>query len=209
MRKSCAQMQSEAGFTIVELMVSLALLALILLLLPGAVRTGHRGWETAAVIDAREASRASIDFLRQRLAEASTRFETADSGLARLAFKGEVQRLSFVAPAPTGPYGGGLYRFTVVAAQNAGDSTLDIEVRMKPFRSSAQDAALPEHVHQLIGGVQGLSMRYFGPQIEGDPSSWSEAWPRYDRLPNLVEINAIMANGDPQSLIKTEIRLQP
>jgi general secretion pathway protein J len=180
----------EAGFSLVELLVSLTLLAMILALLPGAFRTGKRGWETASVIERRAAGDASIDYLRHRIAEAAPLFDKDESGRSRLAFSGGSQDLSFVAPAPSGPVGGGLYRFTLTAQPRAGAGSFALVLRMVPYRQQEPQFASVPSEHVLMPAIGSFHLRYFGIQNEKELARWSDTWPRQDQLPVMIELQA-------------------
>lgn len=186
-RKTCG----EAGFSLIELLVSLTLLAMILTLLPGAFRTGKRGWETTGELEQRAAADASIDFLRHRLAETLPLFDRDESGRARLAFSGTSQDVTFIAPSPSGPVGGGIYRFGL-GISPAGTSASALVVRMIPFRHQDTVPASPAAGHVLVPDIAALRLRYFGEQAEGEGAGWSGEWRRPDRLPDLIELQ-----GDP------------
>ena len=187
--RDCAS-DGEAGFSLIELLVSLTLLAMILAMLPGAFRTGKRGWETASVIEQRAAADASIDYLRHRLAEAAPLFDKDESGRSQLAFSGGSQALSFVAPAPSGPVGGGLYRFTLTAQPSAGAVPLALILRMVPYRQQEPQFASAPSEHVLMPAIGSFRLRYFGIQNEKELPAWSDVWPRQDRLPAMIELQA-------------------
>ena len=195
MQPAAHERKTEAGFSLVEVLVSLTLLAMILALLPGAFRTGKRGWETAAVIEQRAASDASIDYLRHRIAEAAAVFDKDESGRSRIAFNGGDQDLSFVAPAPSGPGGGGLYRFTVAAPLGASARPADLTLSMTPYRQLETQADPVVSKHVLLPAIRSLKFRYFGIQTDGEKPAWSDAWLRQDQLPVLIELQADSADN--------------
>ncbi len=200
---------SEAGFSLIEVIVSLTLLAMILILLPGAFRTGQRGWETAALIEQRAASEASINFLRQRMAEASARFDTDESGRAEIAFSGLPDQMTFIAPSSSGPAGGGLYRFTVKAVLADRPGTSDLVVVMQPFRPNETNTVGSDTGHRLLSGVSELRFRYFGSQVAGDAPVWSDGWIRTDQLPDLVELPASTGPVGAHVPIRIAMKLRP
>lgn len=208
---SIAYSKGDGGFSLLELLVSLTLFSLVLLVLPGAFRTGKRGWETSALIEQSAASAAAADFLRHRIGEAAPFFDRDESGRSQLAFYGGAQELSFVAPAPSGPAGGGLYRFKLAAELGSNPGKLALVLRMSAYRpqSDATQVALSDHV--LMSSVSSFSLRYFGEQIAGEPPAWSDAWTRTDRLPNLVEVHAVSARPDLTTVgpMRIELKLQP
>ena len=178
----------DAGFSLIELIVSLALFAMILALLPGAFRTGKRGWETAAVIEQVASAEASADFLRHRLADATPFYDRDESGRARIAFSGGPQQLSFVAPSQAGPSGGGFYRWSIATAP-AGETSA-LMLTMAPFSAVQTDATATATERVLLNGVRALRIRYFGAEEADGEAVWADEWRRSDQLPQLIEIEA-------------------
>src|SRR5262245_39498374 len=114
---------AEAGFSLMEMLVSLVILALILAFLPGAFRLARQIWTVTAVLDRDAVRDLGLDFLEARLAEAMPLFEPAKSGLVNVLFAGRKDGVSFVAPSRNGPAGGGLYRYSIELRANAGGQT--------------------------------------------------------------------------------------
>jgi len=105
----------ERGFTLLELMVSLALVATMTLLLSGSLRQGSRSWEAGDLAAEREAG---MLLLWRQLSE---RFDDArDAGFGRTGsrplFTGDSQGVEFVT-SMSRKTGGGLY---IVRLEQAG-----------------------------------------------------------------------------------------
>ncbi len=179
--------RGEAGFSLIELLVALSLFALVMALLPGAFHTGRRGWETAGALDRRASDDAAVDFVRQRLAEAAPLYESDASGRKRQVFLGLPDAVMFVAPAASGPDGGGLYRYTLTLRLAEAQTETALILTITPFGRTAA-AAVRER--RLLSAPGVLSLRYFGTIEDGQPPGWTGMWPRDDRLPQLVELNA-------------------
>lgn len=203
--------RTQDGFTLIEVLVSLVLLALVLTLLSGAVRFARGTWDAAARLDREAGYDVAGNFLRAHLAEAMPLFEQAEGGVVRVAFDGTSETLTFVAPTQNGPAGAGLYRF---ALQAGPDGSADIPskallVKVTPYRSNAreQTAESPFEAHVLVEDIRAVAIRYFGRgQFRAAPA-WHEAWPRKDALPDLLELTIIRRNGDRSSLM-IELRLR-
>ena len=122
----------DAGFTLIEVLVSLALLALLLALLAGGLRYARSTWDATARLDELAAADMVETFLRARLAEAMPLYEQRKAGMVRALFSGAGDSMSFVAPAPNGPAGTGLYRYTLEAAAGAGAGQRTLVVGLAP-----------------------------------------------------------------------------
>jgi len=105
--------RSEGGFTLIEVLVSLVLLALVLALLAGGLRFARGTWDAAAKLDEQAGSDIAERFLRARLGEAMPLYEHRTAGTVRVVFHGSGDALTFVAAAPNGPAGAGIYRYAL------------------------------------------------------------------------------------------------
>ncbi|MBU6297678.1 MAG: prepilin-type N-terminal cleavage/methylation domain-containing protein, partial [Alphaproteobacteria bacterium] len=92
---------SEAGFTLLELLIAMTLLALLSALLFGGLKFGSQVWAAA------EAKTAGTDkiiavrsLLSQEMARAYPQFLTSDPTDAHVAFDGTAQTMTFLGPDP-------------------------------------------------------------------------------------------------------------
>jgi len=180
---------SDAGFTLIEVLVSLVLLALLLALLAGGLRYARSTWDATARLDELAAADMAETFLRARLAEAMPLYEQRKAGTVRALFQGEVDSMSFVAPAPNGPAGAGLYRYTLEAGAGMSGRRA-LTVMLAPHLPLVSDAALkrPPERYELMRDIRSVSFRYFGRGDLRSEPTWHATWLRTDALPNLVEI---------------------
>jgi general secretion pathway protein J len=192
----------EAGFTVAELLVSLVILALILSLLPGTLRMGRRVWETDAAFSRHEAAAAFRRAAEERLAGAMPVFVRDPVKGLHVEFQGEPDRVAFVASAPSGPAGGGVYRFELAAS--GGVMTL----RQTLYRQDSGERA-PSAIHAAQAKTAGLAFRYFGPPAPDAQPQWSGQWPRRDTLPDLIEITIMPGSGAPVQRSAVAFRLKP
>ena len=72
--------RSTAGFTLVELLVSLTILALLLAMVPGTLRLGRRAWETPVQLDQSSDELAALGFLQTQIKSAVPIFERDAQG---------------------------------------------------------------------------------------------------------------------------------
>lgn len=184
---------ADAGFSLIEVLVALAILGLVLALLPGAFRLGQRAWQTTQRLDRDDGWTAARALIEQRLAEALPAFlaEGAD-GEPRFGFSGEPRRLRFIAPAPAGPTGGGLYAFDLAIEPGARGDAL---VLRQTLVAATGRAAVPAETRNLLDGAPGLSFRYFGGISDDGTRGWVDLWPANGTLPDLVELSSSDVSG--------------
>ena len=104
--------QGSAGFTLVELLVSLTLLGLISVALFGGFRFGTRAWEAGtAHADRLDEVQVVQGFLRGRLSQTMTPRHEGEEGKPEGLLTGDASVLRFTAPWLTSLNLGGLYKF--------------------------------------------------------------------------------------------------
>lgn len=144
--------RGDAGFTLVELLVSLTILALLLAMVPGTLRLGRRAWETPGQLDQASDELAALGFVQTHIKSAVPIFERDAQGVSRIAFSGAPLSVSFIVPLSGGPYGGGLYRIELGSA---------LRVSLYQGASTSGQSALPAEERPL-GNLSGrLHFRYF------------------------------------------------
>lgn len=178
---------AEAGFTLLELLVALALFALVMSLVPGALQFGRRALEDIASKDRTAEIIGVRGFLEQRLADALPIAERSGTGGMALAFAGGPRSLMFVSPSPRGPDGPGIYRFEVAEGATGQKGTKTIVMRQGLYAPGGLRGALEERV--LLANVGEYKFRYFGTVESKGPRLWRDNWVEENRLPELIELS--------------------
>jgi general secretion pathway protein J len=170
----------QAGFTLVELLVSVTLMALLSVLLFGGLHFGTRVWEKATEA---ETTGNRIVSAQQTLASAIQNaypfFVLASPTDRHVQFDGEQNTMTFFAPAQHG----GLDVVTIARDPNG---TLVMNSRPE---LAAQPAASTVH-RVLLSGVKSLNAGYFGAMVKGDPQQWYGVWHNAHTLPDLIRLRA-------------------
>jgi hypothetical protein len=174
---------ADAGFALVDALVSLILVAMILALLPGSVETGKRAWQAAISQDGSNERAAALSMLAQRLESALPVFERDADGLAQIAFLGGPESVTFVAGLSDGPMRGGLYRLTLQAQQAGSARRRSLMLMLSPFQRQDSDATFAPVDHAVIDNIETASFRYFGPVDTNSEPAWHTTWTRTDQLP--------------------------
>jgi prepilin-type N-terminal cleavage/methylation domain-containing protein len=189
---------SQAGFALIEMLVALALLALAIALMPGALRLGARAWEARGDLERSSGTALAMALVERRIAEAMTIYERDDSGGIRIAFVGTERTLSFIAAAANGPAGGGVYRYRLAAADA---SVAGLALRLSLYRPGETDPSPPAETRTLIAAPAEVRFRYFGQRETAVPPQWHDTWSRPDAFPALVEITVTSSTSKRRSVV--------
>ena len=191
------------GFTLLELIVTLGLLALIVTAIMGGLNTGRRVWQIRTELDQLAAVGAARSVLEARLSDAMPLTQQSPSGLATLAFAGSGDSLDFVTPLSQSLGGGGLFRQTVKLAKVMlpnGRTRQNLVVEETLFGDApppAGDSVLPRQA-VLVEDVAAVAIRYNNPVAASPSPVWSATWLHKDALPWLIGITVVFPSGDPR-----------
>jgi general secretion pathway protein J len=203
----------QAGFSLIEMVVGLAIVGLIIAMLPGVLGLGNRALRVPADIDRLAIREAALTFLRQRLAETMPVFERNATGAIGVGFTGTAERLHFIAPSRNGTTGGGVYRYRLEVRRSIAGATAghDLVLQQAAYRPSE---AVPEETWSastriLTTTTNPPAFRYFGAPAAGQPPQWLDQWARPDRLPELVELRSRTTGIalEPERIIVVALRL--
>ncbi len=181
-------MRRGRGFTLLEVLLALALLAVLVALLWGALAAATRGVRNGeSRLTAAADVRAAQAFLRRELAAALPLPWGRDHAQLPLVFEGEPQRMRFVGTLPAFLGGRGPLRLELsVDPPAAGRRALRLRFQtLASARAGAQDWGDAE---TLLGHLRDGHFAYRGLDAEGRPTAWLPRWPWPQRLPLLVRI---------------------
>ena len=200
---------ADAGFSLIEMVVSLGLIALLLAALPGALRLGTRALATAQDLDRNAARAAAIDMIERHMAQAMPIYEHFADGRLKIAFRGEPSAVDFLAPAGHGPTGG-LYLWELKSTP-AADARNDVTLYLSVYRPGlAGQRSIQERQERLLIPDTELALRYFGaPTTTRSDAQWYESWSATDRLPELVEVRFTSRHHDQGRQLIVPLRLRP
>lgn len=195
MKPIVQRVDKQSGFTLVELLVALTLLALISVMLVGTLRFAHTAWERAdAATDRLQRTELAMNVMRRLLQQA---YPLAVAGVNRphaVAFSGNADGVLFLAPPAAVLSLGGLQLNWLSIEHDGTDARLVL--RWRPFdrasetwppQTSAGDFA--EVV--LADHVEGARLAYFAPDPDAPqtPPWWHSDWNDAAQLPDLVRLS--------------------
>lgn len=185
------------GFTLLETVVALTLLAMMLGMLFAGLRTGVRAWDAGTDRgDRADQLLLTFSFVRKELSAAFPwRFK--DPLAVRLAFAGERDRVRFVSMRPADLGGGGL-AFVSFAHEDAkgGERGGRLVMQRAPALADAKDfeSVNAAETFALAEGVTDVRFEYYGAENETAKPAWSDKWDFPQRLPSHVRL--VMKAGD-------------
>ena len=181
----------EDGFSLIEVIVGLALFGLILVLIFDGMRIG------TATLNRLDTEADALD-LRRGLDSTLRRSLSAilpGGTLDRVDFAGDAASLAFLA---AGGADGGLYRMKLSLEDAGGDGRLVLERSV----ATVQDRRVPPDRLVLANGVKALRLAYYGaPAFFDRPSTerlaWQNEWRNAAGLPLLIRLHIEMAQDRP------------
>ena len=177
----------DAGFTIIELLVTLTLVALVLAMTPSLVGMAGRGLRVAGELTRGQSDVAALDAIGDKLSEARPLTKLQDDNTRRVQFSGTSNSVKFVAPGVVHSYGG-LLTYELGLVRTAGGGSV-LALRRYPFH--AEDPDSPPSGGDLrtpMPATTRLAFRYYGPQGDDGAMGWTDNWESASYLPQLVEI---------------------
>lgn len=181
-------MKRAAGFTLLEVLAALALLALLLVGVYSGIRTAtHSVRSGAAAIERVDQVRSAQQFLRRELAQSMLQpIGHTDHG-EPIYFVGSAREMRYVAPLPgyLGKLGPQLQQLRLV---DDGHGGLRLELSLALLPPDGQPAQPLGEPQVLLDRIQGGGFQYRGIDQQGAALPWSPSWVDGRLLPQLVRI---------------------
>jgi general secretion pathway protein J len=184
------------GFTLVELLVAMALLSLLMLGLLTAMRSFA---QTEVRIDERirtdDDLRVSEHFLRAIMGTISPRTRPASAGAPRqVDFDGGADGMRWIGVMPARHGAGGLYRFRLYVRPAAAGEPAALMLEFGPYAPGFDTPLDPSLVQSRVmaSGIGAAGFRYQDDLKSGD--EWLPEWPHSDRLPRRVGLSVLGAS---------------
>ena len=183
-------MRSDAGFTLVEMLVALALIGIAAMMMAAGFASGERVWRSAElraaggqdVESAQTLIRDRIERLRPVTRfEASTAFADID---------GDDDRLDFIALPPDAERPAPMQRYRL-SLSDAGDLILASTGALA--MAGGQDQ--PRRT-VMLRRVRAMQISYFGADPSGGAPLWQSQWSRRETPPQLVRVRLSFGPGD-------------
>ena len=195
---------AAAGFTLVELLVAVSLLALLTVVLAGGMSLATKRFTRHPErIDRAQRIAAAQDFLLITLADARPLLDQ-ESGAARIAFAGGPTQLLFLAPAPESTPEGGLMAYGLRFSPPARGANGRLELGARLFDVPAGASG---RTTVLLDDVAKVQLSYYGTVAREARPSWHDEWDAAQTLPSLARIAVAFSDGTTMPDLVVALRL--
>jgi general secretion pathway protein J len=175
------------GFTLVELMLALALMGMVTVMLLGSTRFGVAAWaRTDALAATAQDLALGRAILARDLETAYPEWSVDEHAVQHVPFEGTDRQLVFLAPAPESMGAAGFVRFTLRADADR------LELSGVPELSTVD----PPPASVLVSGASSTEFAYYGPAGIGEAPAWQDHWQGRAQLPLLVRVRVGFPAGD-------------
>lgn len=201
---------AQSGFTLLEMLLSVALLSLIITLAYGSLRVAARASASGErLIERSEELRTTQGFIRRQLMQSMlTPYERPVDASAphEKRFEGSADAIRFVAPMPGYLSRGGAHVQELALVRDGRGYSL--QFRFAQLNGFDPDQGIPSDVEPVVL-MDGLAdARFeFRRVIENQLSDWSSEWEEPALLPTFVRLVVEFPRGDPRKWPAFEVPL--
>ena len=190
-RSRVTTLREETGFSLIEMLVALTLVALLGGLLAAGLSLGGRvvartDKSAGAMRQRREAHVALRRLLQSIEPEAVTR-----NGIKAIAFEGQPDQMQATVVLPSHLSRGALYRMTL---KRDPANTLVVAFQGKPLIPRLDNAAT-ETATVITDNIDTMTFRFFGAVRADGSRKWRDTWVNETTLPELIKINVRVKDG--------------
>jgi general secretion pathway protein J len=174
----------EQGLTLIELLLSLAILVVLTGFLAGGLSMGRRAFDADRANEIGSETDAAIQSVSSLIASALSVRVSTSSQKPGIIFDGRRETLVFVGLSEGRSLRGGPHKISL--RRSGGDLVVDVATAAG---ETAKDAPQPPPTRVVVlSGVREVSFSYFGRMDPSGVPAWRTDWSRLERLPDLVSI---------------------
>lgn len=190
------------GFTLLELLVAMTLLALLSGLLFGGLSFGVRVWEKGdAELEKLAELQIAQSLVRRVISRALSSELAEDEGQDAGTLLGTVDGLRLVGPAPAQSLPGGIYQLSLRLDEAQEKRRLVMGWRLlrprdEDSETDEDEKDKEENIVVLVDDVAEVTFAYFGVADQDAGPEWWDRWENVPGLPQLVHIEITFNDGD-------------
>ena len=193
-----------AGFALIELLVSLALLSAITVLVLGGFQTGRRIRDTSRIAEDRGEADAAGAALAAWLRSAFPAVALDPGNRPAILFAGRPDGIRFVSLSLGEGERGGLILTDIGFDAAAADR---LAAWTSPFRAATAWTASRQAMHaaNLLDGAVSFELSYFGATDAASPPRWRAEWLGMDRLPAVIAARMTVVRAGRRQVIEIHV----
>ncbi len=195
-----APIRNDLGFTLVEVLVVLAVMALLTGLGVEALRAAADGWRRIETRDADAEELQSVEEMLRRLLSQIRPEKSGGASRRVVRFSGEARRLEFLAPLPERFGAADIVQYSVGFPT---DGTLRIAWRLDRDVGGRHQDPMPG-AEEFIDGITNASFTFLGLGEDG-ASGWWNNWNNKQVLPALIRLRLAFRGRERDLLIEPRI----
>ncbi len=197
----------QRGFTLIEILLSVGLLALVIALAYGSIRVAVQASRSGeSLIERTEEMRTAQGFLRRQLSQMlPTPYERLDDSGEEKRFEGDAQGIRFVAPMPGYLSRGGPHVQELVLARVAGGYQLEFRHAQLNGFDPAEGFDPEQEPVVLIDGIRDGEFSFRRLEVEGELSDWMSEWDEPALLPLLLRLDLEFDSADRRDWVEFEV----
>jgi general secretion pathway protein J len=185
-RKKGVLNSRSRGFTLLELLISMTIVAMIVVIMFGAFRIGIRAWEKGEKdVDIRQRQRIVLDLVKRQLASISMA-DVRNPDQQPILFKGDSKSVEFVSYIPLTPGSRrGLVYVKYAVSHETGDDRERLSFYERGVASPVKKTGAGEtgpgepdaaDFLELLSGMKSIVFEYLKTRPEEKESPWQESW---------------------------------
>jgi general secretion pathway protein J len=184
----------SAGFSLMETLAALALLALLLLGVMASLDTIARSTHASLAATQRlDEMRAAQNYLRRALSGALAYPWALGKDRQPVVFRGDAQAVTFVSPGPGYLAAEGLQLQKLSIVGKPGDQRMEVSFAPLATRVGAQ--IVPAAPETLLEHIASGRIVYSGLDDDGHAVTWQSSWPYERRMPTMIGVELQLRVG--------------
>lgn len=178
--------RSDAGFTIVEMLVALALFGVLATVLFSNLSVALKAFQSGSAHALHAENRMiAQDLLRRTIRDAYPLFLLDGRNRPHVDFTGGSESMSFLANAPMVVEDGGRHRFNLFIDRRHNKNNL-VLTSVAELTNHADNPTTARTV--VVDDIDSVLFSYFGTTIVGQAPQWHDEWVQQNELPKLIRI---------------------